>query len=109
MASRAMFLAVLLASACVQAEEATPSADDRVITAQNGNLVLSTDLFVYAGIVVMTVLGIIAVIGFFIPKEEFPTGYYAPSAYAVPAPVYTQEHSSYSVHRSLEKAANKYQ
>lgn len=76
------FLAILLVStaALCQAEEVAKDTNERLATTTNGNVILGTELLVYGGIIVMIVLGLIGVIGLFIPKEEeFATGYYAPS------------------------------
>lgn len=67
-------------AALCQAEEVAKDTNERLATTTNGNVILGTELLVYGGIIVMIVLGLIGVIGLFIPKEEeFATGYYAPS------------------------------
>nr|XP_027218578.1 uncharacterized protein LOC113811109 [Penaeus vannamei] len=109
------FLAILVVSTAVlcQAEDAAEK-NERLTTTTTNDVIIGTELLVYGGIIVFIVLGLIGVIGLFIPKEEVATGFYAPSAYAAPAPVYHHEHepssyTSYSVHRSLEDADKKYQ
>ncbi|XP_027218553.1 uncharacterized protein [Penaeus vannamei] len=116
MASNGILVAVLLVSvaALTQASQVTQKETARLFDSNTDGTSLTLDSGT-AFVILMAFLVAIGAIFFGFLKNDplkndpFKSqSYAAPTAYAS-APVYAQEEHSYSVHRSLEDAANKYQ
>ncbi|XP_042865693.1 uncharacterized protein LOC122249139 [Penaeus japonicus] len=110
MAANGMLFAVLLSvAALTQASEVTQKENARLFNTDDNTTSVTFDSGTGFIILLAILVGIAALLfGFFQNDSLKASGYAAPTAYAS-APAYAQEESSYSVHRSIEEAANKYQ
>ncbi|XP_037798179.1 uncharacterized protein LOC119593323 [Penaeus monodon] len=111
MAANGILFAILLVSVATltQASQVTQKEKARLFDSDSDKTSLTFDAGTGFIILMAFLIAAAAVFfGFFQADALKSPGYAAPTAYASP-PVYAQEESSYSVHRSLEDAANKYQ